>query len=437
MVWYRQRGFLSIEAMAVLMVAIAGMTIAWQWLAKDADRKTNQATAEHVQIVADATTRWMKDNYSTIAAVATPTVEYDAATALSGYLPAGFEPVSPFGQTYSIRIYKATPTSLQTMVVGTGGAAIGELDLRRIAQLVGAKGGYVSFADPTRAQGSYGGWAMPFTNFGTSPGGGRVAVALFLQDGSSVSDFVYRNLVPGRPELNSMTTPLIMSAVQTVGSACATTGAIAQDGNGAVISCQAGAWKTQGATYWQDPVATFASLPSCSAAAVWQTRVVANPSVGTGPRAYTCDGVLWQPLAVGDTGNIVVAGNASLGSATISGTASIAALAGNLQVASSATDNAACVGEGRIATSSAFSGLILSCQNGTWKRSSGVTAPPVVAASNTSCSASERGNQVLVFEPGAGSACDGCSVVPPNLYAGTCDWKCNGILGACSFNYAP
>jgi hypothetical protein len=437
MKWARQRGFLSIEAMAVLMVAIAGMTIAWQWLAKDADRKVNQAAAEHVQVVADATTRWVKDNYSTISAAAAPTVEYDATATLGGgYLPPGFDPVSPFGQSYSIRIYKAAPTTLQTMIVGTGGSTIGELDLRRIAQLVGAKGGYISAADTTKAQGSYGGWAMPFANFGTSPGAGKIVAALFFQDGGAVSDYVYRNAVPGHPELNTMTTPLVMGSVQAVGTSCATTGAISQDGNGAVVSCQSGVWKTQGATYWQDPVATFAALPVCNAASAWQTRVVTSPSVGSGPRPYTCDGSAWQALAINDLGNLVVPGSASLGSATISGTASIAALAGNLQVTTSATDNTACVGEGRIATSSTFSGLILSCQHGIWKRSSGATAPPVVTPS-TSCSAGERGNQVLVFEPGAGSSCEGCSIIPPSLYAGTCDWKCNGLLGACSFNYAP
>jgi len=376
MKWGRQRGFLSIEAMAVLMVAIAGMTIAWQWLAKDADRKVNQAAADHIQVVADATTRWAKDNYSTISAAATPTVEYDATTALVAYLPPGFEPVSPFGQSYSIRIYKAAPTTLQTMIVGSGGSTIGELDLRRIAQLVGAKGGYISAADTTKVQGSYGGWAMPFTNFGTSPGAGKVAVALFFQDGGVVSDFVYRNAVPGHPELNTMTTPLVMGSVQVVGSACATTGAISQDGNGAVISCQAGEWKTQGSSYWQDPVATFGALPVCNAASAWQTRVVTSPSVGSGPRPYTCDGVGWQPLAINDVGNIVVAGNASLGSATISGSATVDQvvankLSGNLQISQTAVDDAACGGEGRIASSAVNSGVILSCQSGVWRRMSG------------------------------------------------------------------
>jgi hypothetical protein len=52
--------------------------------------------------------------------------------------------------------------------------------------------------------------------------------------------------VPGRPELNAMNTPLVMNATQTVGAACAATGAIAQDGSGAILSCQGGSWKLAG-----------------------------------------------------------------------------------------------------------------------------------------------------------------------------------------------
>ena len=43
---------------------------------------------------------------------------------------------------------------------------------------------------------------MSFSQFGESPGAGKLAMALFFQEGALVSDDLYRNHVPGHPELN-------------------------------------------------------------------------------------------------------------------------------------------------------------------------------------------------------------------------------------------
>lgn len=67
-------------------------------------------------------------------------------------------------------------------------------------------------------------------------------------------------------------------------------------------------------TYWKEPVISFASLPLCDINSLWHTRIVQNPTVGTGPRAYTCDGAgVWKALGVDDTGNFTVAGTTSTG----------------------------------------------------------------------------------------------------------------------------
>lgn len=208
---YKQLGFLSIEAMIVLFAAMAGMTLGFQWLQADSDMKINRATAEHANTFTDATAQWMKDNYSTIQAAASPLAQY-SATSLSSYLPASFSTTNPYGQSYSIRVYKAAANQLQAMVVTTGGETINELNIRKIAQLIGAKGGFVSSADTSTAQGAYGGWNMSFSNFGATPGAGKVATALFFQDGSLVSDYLYRNSVPGHPELNKMNTSVDMGS---------------------------------------------------------------------------------------------------------------------------------------------------------------------------------------------------------------------------------
>lgn len=359
-----QQGFTAIEMMVVLIVSVSAMALGGQWMSNYSDNMLNQAAADHAKSVADAATRYIKDNYSAVTAVATPTTPASITVAMlqsTNYLPASFAAKSPYGQSYSVLALEPVANQLQTLIVTSGGDTISELNLRRVAQLIGAKGGYVSSAATTNATGSYGGWTVPLASYGVSPGAGHVAVALFFQDGSLVSDYVYRNAVPGHPELNTMNTPLIMASVQTLGNACTTTASIAADSNGAVLSCQGGTWKTQGSAYWQDPVNNVAGLPTCNAAAAWQTRVVKTPTTGSGPRAYTCDGAAWQALGIDDSGNLTIPNNLTVGQ-----TATINKLAGNLQITATAAEGAACTGEGRIASSTTNSGLILSCQSGRW-----------------------------------------------------------------------
>lgn len=355
------RGFISIEVLITLIVVIGGMILGLQWLQSDSDQKINQAAADHAKQIGDAASRYIKDNYSTVVAAAQPLVIYTPAT-ISSYLPSNFSTTSPYGQTYSIRVYQPSANKLETMVVTTGGETIDEIGARKIAQLMGAAGGYVSSANTAVAQGAYGGWQMSFANYGATPGPGKLALALFFQDGALVSDYVYRNAVPGHPELNQMNTPLNMRAQATentsdalcvVGDA-STYGRIAVDGIGAVLSCQAGVWKRQGAGYWKDPVETYATLPT-SGNNIGDARVVTGLS-----RAFTWDGSSWVGIAVDQNGNL-----------SVPGTATINAMNGNLQVTATAAEGSACSGEGRIASSTTTSGLLLSCQSGVWKKAQG------------------------------------------------------------------
>lgn len=206
-----QQGFLSIEVMIVLIVVTAGMGIGMQWLERDSDSKVNQATAQQAIAIMDGAAAFIKANYSTVQAAANPLKTYTTAD-IAANLGTNFSTVNPYGQTYSIRVNKTAANKLETMVVTTGGETISERNIRQIAQLIGAAGGFVSAQDTTRAQGAYGGWTMSFANYGTSPGGGKIAGALFFSDGQLVGDYLYRNAVAGHPEYNQMNTALGMNA---------------------------------------------------------------------------------------------------------------------------------------------------------------------------------------------------------------------------------
>lgn len=241
---------------------------------------------------------------------------------------------------------------------------------------------------------------------------GAVAGILAIRSGdgsAQFNQFLRRDgSLPMTGNLNMGGTQLTNLGTQVVNNACATNGALASDATGKVLSCVAGAWKNQGSAYWEDPVASYAALPACTAAIAWQTRVVQTPTVGAGPRAYTCSGatLTWKALAVDDAGNLTVPGSAAVngvvaagvsaatstvGAACASGTVAQttagvilycdtntstyrAASAGEvvantIQVAGVFVEGAACpngtADNGRVSRDS--TGLILSCQSGVWK----------------------------------------------------------------------
>ena len=296
-------------------------------------------------------------NISAVATASTPatiTVAMLQAPAV-GLLPSSFSTTNPFGQTWQAQVLQPTAGNLNALALGTGGTQLTDQVASRVAALIGASGGFIPLNDsgtwPTgiaTAQGAYAGWSLPTAGF-TGIAGGNIASLLTFSNGQFVSNYLYRNNV-GNPSLNTMTTPIIMASTQTLNGPCTTTGAIAQDGAGAVLSCQAGTWQMQGSAYWKDPVVNYISLPVCNAAAAWQTRVVKSPTVGTGPRAYTCDGSIWQALAVNDAGNMTVAATMSVGM---------------VQLNTVVTAGTACATNGLVAQDG--TGLILSCQSGIWK----------------------------------------------------------------------
>jgi len=353
---------------AVLFAGLLGMMALPTYLSYQSASNENIISANIAQQQSQfnqASSSYIEQNSIAIQAVATPTVPAVITVAMLqavNLLPAAFNATNVYGQTWSLQILEPSAGNLQALAMTTGGTALKDKQATKIANLVGSQGGFIPLNDsgiyagsPATAYGSYAGWTLPTANY-VGVAGGELASLLTFNNGQLIDNRLYRNAVPGQPQLNTMTTPLIMSSVVASGSACATTGAIAQDGNGAVLSCQAGTYQPQGSAYWKDPVNTFATLPACNAAAAWQTRIVKTPTTGTGPRAYSCDGATWKALALDDSGNLTIPATASVG---------------KVQVNDVVTENTACSPNGLVARDAV--GLLLSCQSSVWKKATGTT----------------------------------------------------------------
>jgi len=338
--WRHQVGTTLVEVMAaigLLALVVAGIAQLTSQAMDDAKAIT---AAEHLRMVTEATKSYLKDNFAAVTAVATPAapamIKIANLQAL-GYLDPGFSSTNVYGQTTCIVILEPAANKLDALVVTTGGTTIGDGDLASVVNTLGSSGGamYTNGTASTNTEflGGGGAWKFDRGSFHNgardcnSAGAGGVnltpghpAIAIWFDQSAYDSGVLYREAIPGRPELNRMSTALDMNSnainnVATIalntpviaGAACATAGVISRDAAGAVLSCQGGTWQPQGSLFWKDPVATIGALPACNAASTGHTRVVQTPSVGTGPRAYTCSGAAWQALAVDDAGNLTVA----------------------------------------------------------------------------------------------------------------------------------
>ena len=390
-----------VVSLSVLMMTSVGMV---QLADRYSEDVKTSVVADQLKRTGDAARLYIKDNYTTITATATSTSPFQITAAMltaGGYLPTSSVSTNGYGQSVCTLVLQPSANKLQAMVIAEGGKTIDDLTLGNIVQLAGSSSGAVLSSATTAISGAMGGWSIPVATWhnrvnnlsqrcdGTAGNvqvtTGHPALALWFEDGAYQSNALYRDSVPGRPELNTVNTPIIFNATQTVGAACTTAGALANDAAGVVINCTGGTWKQISSAFWADPVATFAALPTCNAASAWATRVVKTPSAsgGTGPRAYTCDSTTWKPLAVDDTGNLVV-GNTAVGAA-MSTTATGTLAVGTVEVKKQVDAASACSPNGAVATDS--TGLILSCQSGVWKGVSSLSKSlgPVTFIHSASC----------------------------------------------------
>jgi len=188
--------------------------------------------ADHAKQVQTAVNKYISDNATAIAAAATPTVPYILTVPVlisNGYLPNGFSETNIYSATYRTMIYQPVNGKLSPMTFLTGGADLTISQASKIATKIGASGGYI---DNGIAKGAGGGWSENLAAFGGfNPGDGHVVVAGFYQNGAISNDYLYRKAVPGKPELNTMSTALNMGGYDINNAGTVNTGNVSATGN--------------------------------------------------------------------------------------------------------------------------------------------------------------------------------------------------------------
>jgi type II secretory pathway pseudopilin PulG len=446
--FHRQRGITLTEVLVSLVVAGAATAGLAQLAGNYSDDARTQGISHHMNQISTAAAEYISDNHGAIKANATasrPVLIRVQDLITNNYLPAGYSVTNVNNQSVCVLVLEPAADKLEAIVVAEGGEALDDVSLGLAAATLGASGGGIYSTAATTLQGAMGSWSAPVGNFANAnhPGrrcngasgavqftAGHPVKALWFEQNTDATGFLYRDAVAGRPELNRMNTTLDMGGnllaglrqVSEGGTCNATTEgrALATNSTGQVLTCQSGSWQLQGSKYWRDPVANFAALGPCTATQQGMTRVARNGNETGGAnraRAYTCSGGSWRPLSVDQNGNLsvptnIVAGNdisanrdvnatrnlnagsnATIGNdlhvrrnarvdgseyivgdsdvanQTVRGRATINELGGNLRVQTIAVENTACSPNGKIARTS--TGLLLSCQSGSWKMATG------------------------------------------------------------------
>ncbi|UXF74685.1 shufflon system plasmid conjugative transfer pilus tip adhesin PilV (plasmid) [Stenotrophomonas maltophilia] len=214
---YKQRGLALIELVIALSILAAISIGIISVMRSQAQSKQVAVAANQLVEFTKATERYVQNEYTTIIGAAGPTtpVVITVATLQSaGLLPASYPAASVFGQVPTGRARKASASTLETLVIYSGGVALSQGDLDELAGLAaqqGVAGGYVGASDTTRAVGVLGAWSLPLSNFGIAPGAGRVASNVSYTNEAVTDTALHRQATPGRPELNRMNTAIDMA----------------------------------------------------------------------------------------------------------------------------------------------------------------------------------------------------------------------------------
>lgn len=229
-----------------------------------------------------------------------------------------------YGQTPCVLVRQPDPVSrpgqFDALVVTSGGQPIPDRAIAMVAANAGPGGGYIAGTDPAIAKGAAWSSSTSFYRTASCAGGsalsggaadaGHLASNLFYDGpGQVAADFLYRDAVPGHPELNRMNTPIRMAgtALVSMGASCLNAAGVPEAGvaidtatRGLAVCGTAGVWTSP--SQWKEPVASFASLPTAGSVP-GDVRIVQDLS-----RAFSWNGSNWVALAVDENGNLDVPG---------------------------------------------------------------------------------------------------------------------------------
>jgi cytoskeletal protein CcmA (bactofilin family)/type II secretory pathway pseudopilin PulG len=319
---YRQSGMSLLEILAAIAVGTVLFIGLVEMIDISMEDARGQQAAHHQSQVVNAAQKHIAANYvdlkngTVFGAVKAVTV---ADLKAGGFLPSSFADTNSYQQNTCVLIRQAPGAGgeilLNALVVSYSGLAIPDRSIAAAAMGAGQGAGYIASTDFTHARGPS--WSLDTTLYrpGTCLGGAKPLngdgtdaghlVSNIFSDGPGQirADFLYRDTVPGRPDLNRMNVPLQMASLALVplGAVCPDTALALESTTKDVVVCDGGTWRYSNSS-WKAPVADYGAL-----AAVAKTDGDVRVTRDT-RRAFVYDGGTntWTALAVDQNGDLSV-----------------------------------------------------------------------------------------------------------------------------------
>lgn len=354
----RHRAFGLLDASIALIIAALAITAGARYYTQYLDNQIARTSADQMRGVSSAVSKYVQDNYGAILSdvdAGGGTYNLNIAALQPVYLSPDFQDKNSYGQSYVISVRRPTPgvNKLDTLVYTQGGEAFTNSLGLAMSQIVGQGGGFVT--DTGALKTTYDGWTTNLASFNANPGPGHLVNALFFDTtGSLNASYLYRNKVPGRPELNRMETDIDLNTngLNNVGTVNA------QTVNGQSVN--ANTVNAQNVT--TNTVVVSGNANVGGALTVNGSLTAAGPMTAQSTFLANSTATIGGTLTVGGAANVT-------GDVTSSGNVN----AGRFVPYTGFSVNTACSPNGAIGSDS--SGKTLSCQGGVWKQNGSTNCP--------------------------------------------------------------
>jgi len=214
-------GVTLLEVAIVMMVATAAIGSGGMMYASHLKNQTNMVAAQQMKDVSRAFEQYITDNYAQVLSDtrAMGWLRIPVDELVPQYLKQSFNNQNVFGQEYVLAVKRpvsAMPnhTGLDAVVFTTGGEEIPSDRALAIAQTIGTGGGFtLKGGSPVQVRATFDGYNLDLRDFGDPAPDttGKLVSAIFMGEGGSMTmDYLHRERVAGRPELNRMDTNLDM-----------------------------------------------------------------------------------------------------------------------------------------------------------------------------------------------------------------------------------
>lgn len=295
----RERGFTLIEITVTLTLIGIILGMMWPMVGDLADEYVNRNAAEQQMRIAKGARKYLDDNIGAVTASlagTAPTLIPFATIQAAGYIPSELSAISPYGQTYNIAVRRPSPTApqLQALVVTSGGTTISTKNAFRIARMQKGVGGYIASSNPNLIKSPDAQWSALASDFGLTPGAGHIATALFSSDGDGSGDYLWRNSIPGRPELNRMNTAIDMNNQNINNAATVTATTVQAQDTNTTRATISNLMTTQDAIVNGENFHMAVAAPGSACTAAQTGSVRRNQATQAG--LVLCYNLKWQPV---------------------------------------------------------------------------------------------------------------------------------------------